>query len=120
MMDWGTAFETQSLEADRLRAEYIASSDEMPEEKRNELLHRILEALDQRKFCVVTAEEDGIFCVRHIFRVSDDAESRLEELKAEYYEDYSQLRTDKFFFFKGYHRVIKFVQDERKKDFGGV
>lgn len=34
MMDWGTAFETQSLEADRLRAEYITSSDEMSEDKK--------------------------------------------------------------------------------------
>lgn len=34
MMDWGTPFETQSLETNRLRAEYITSSDEMSEDKK--------------------------------------------------------------------------------------
>ena len=62
------------------------------EEKSHEVLIKMLDICDTRLFCVVTGNEH----VRHIFRVEEDAVNRLEELKEEYYETYTEQPCDSF------------------------
>ena len=106
IQEWGSPFENMTDEAEELRKE--------------ELLNRIYDITDTRCMCVVTAKEDDIPCVRHVFRVSEDAEKRLDELKKEYYSDYTQLTTDEFHFFTGYHRADAFMRNYNFKQGGSI
>lgn len=125
ILPWGddNAYTNMTDEAKELHRQYLQWCDECSKaydfscsgadakqckEKKRELLSRILDITDTRTFCVVVSsafKARYIPIVRHIFRVSDDAESRLDELKAEYYADYAQLSHDEFHFFKGLHRA---------------
>lgn len=111
--EWGSPYENMTPEAVRLRNELLARGTG---EEQTELLHRIWDITDTRRFCIVTSREDGIFCLRHIFRVTDSAEEHLEELKAEYYKDYAQLPTDEFHFCTGYHRAVKYSEERKEKE----
>ena len=111
--EWGHAFQNVTKEADYLRTQYDAETNP---EKRQKILKRLLDITDTRLFCVVVSGEEGTICVRHIFRVSDDAKEHLDELKAEYYTDYEQLPTDEFFFFTGYHRAEAFARHKQGLD----
>ena len=92
-------------EAKCLKTQYLNKDNE---EERQKILNRMLDITDTRTFCDVVSKEDGIPCVRHIFRVTEDAEKHLDLLKEEYNDDYSQLSTDEFFFFTGFHRAEEF------------
>ena len=126
ILEWGSPFENMTDEAKGLRQQYLdfcndcskaydftcsgADAKSCNEEKKK-LLSRIYEITDTRRFCVVISREDNIPCVRHIIRVSQDAEGKLDELKNEYYADYTQLPTDEFHFFTGYHRAEAFASN---------
>lgn len=106
IMDWGSAYTHRTPEVDSLMKRIRKGNLSSEEEK--SLQEQILDIADTRKICVVISNEDNIACIRHIFRVADDAEQRLDELKNEYYQDYAQLQTDRFLFFTGYHRAAEF------------
>lgn len=128
IVPWGNAFENMPNEAKELYRQYKQYCDECSkahdftcsgadakvcEAKKKELLDRVLDLADKRKFCVVI--NNGFpKCVRHIIRVSDDAEQHLEELKAEYYADYSKLPDDKFVFCTGLHNAEKMYKKVMK------
>ena len=77
------------------------------------MLDRVLDLADKRKFCVVV--NSGFpKCVRHIIRVSDDADKHLEKLKTEYYADYSKLPDDEFMFCTGLHNAEKMYEKVMK------
>ena len=109
IVPWGNAFENMSEEAKEIRRQYL----EAPEEEKEQLKARLYEAADKRKFCVVI-NNGSHRCVRHIIRVSDDAEQHLEELKAEYYADYSKLPDDEFVFCTGLHNAEKMYETKIK------
>lgn len=123
ILPWGddNAYINMTDEAKELLSQYLQWCDECSKvrdfscseadakqcnEKKRELLSRILDITDTRTVCVVVGgRSERIPITRHIFRVSEDAENRLEELKAEYYDDYAQLPDDEFHFFRGLHRA---------------
>lgn len=135
IQEWGSPFENMTDEAKELRRQYLQFCDgctkaydftcsgadaEKCNKRKEELLNRIYDITDTRCMCVVTAKEDNIPCVRHVFRVSEDAEKRLDELKKEYYSDYTQLTTDEFHFFTGYHRADAFMRNYNFKQRGSI
>ena len=69
------------------------------------LKERFLDLVDTRRFCVVV----NSMGVRHCFPVTEDAQERLEDLKKEYYSDYTEITDDEFHFFIGLHRAQKFM-----------
>ena len=109
IVPWGNAFENMSEEAKEIHKQYL----EAPEDEKEQLKARLYEVADKRKFCVVISN-DSPKCVRHIIRVSDDAEQHLEELKAEYYTDYSKLPDDEFVFCIGLHNAEKMYEKVMK------
>lgn len=123
--DMGTPFINKTDTAKELMRQYVQFCDRCPkaydftcsgenarecDEKKQALLDSIYDITDTRRMCVVTSREQNIPCVRHIFRVSEDAKDRLEDVKSEYYADYKSLDTDEFHFFTGYHNAEAFAQ----------
>ncbi len=102
-------------EAKELRREYLQICDKYYDpacsgankndlkKKKDEILKKMLDICDDRVFCVVTNE--SLPCVRHIFRVDEQAENHLEEIKEEYYKTYAKIPDDNFWFFRGLHRA---------------
>lgn len=103
--EWGNAVRILNTEAEQLLAEYKAELNDL--EKRKLLKKRFYDIVDTRLFCVVFNCHDN--AVRNIIRVTDDAESHLEEFKHEYYMDYNEEPTDRFYFCRGFHRASDFV-----------
>ena len=116
ILPWGNAFENMPDEAKELYRQYKQYCDECSkadakacEAKKKELLDRTLDLADKRKFCVVVNNGFPKY-VRHIIRVSDDADKHLEKLKTEYYTDYSKLPNDEFIFCTGLHNAEKMYE----------
>lgn len=129
-LPWGNAFENMTDEARNLQRQFRKWCDECPkahdftcsgadakrcEAEKDKLLTRLLDITDTRNFCVVCRRED-VPVVRHIFRVTEDAEDRMDEVKADYYEDYEKFSDDEFHFFRGLHRAQAFAEAFRKGD----
>ena len=114
IMDWGSAYTHRTPESDALMTKIRKGG--LSSEEEEALQQQILDITDTRRICVVISNEDNIACIRHIFRVEDDAERRLDELKNEYYQDYAQLQTDKFMFFTGYHRAETFCERYKEQN----
>jgi len=128
--DYGNAYGNMNSEAKELRRQYSQLCDEYYDpacsgddekackEKKNEILKKMLDISDTRLFCVVTNKNEYLPCVRHIFRVEEEAVNRFEELKEEYYEIYEKCPDDNFCFFRGLHRAQayaeKFINEEIK------
>lgn len=70
---------------------------------------RFLDLVDTRRFCVVV----NSMGVRHCFPVTEDAQEHLEDLKKEYYSNYTEISDDEFHFFIGLHRAQKFMERKR-------
>ena len=68
---------------------------------------------DKRKMLLVRNKIFDIVTVRHIFHVVEDADQRLEEVKKEYYQNYTKLPGDEFLFFTGYQAVIDFLNKDK-------
>lgn len=130
IIDWGKPLINMTDEAKELLRQYNQFCDECSKahdftcsgadavkcnEKKRKLRYDIYEIADTRRICVVTSNEDNIPCVRHVFRVSDDAEKRIDTLKAEYYADYQKLSTDEFHFFTGSYKAEAFVNEYMRK-----
>ena len=104
--EWGSPFEKINDEVRKLRQQWL----DAPEGKEKEQLEmKLFDLADKRKFCIVTNNAEPK-CVRHILRVSDDAEQHLDELKAEYYADYNKLSCDEFHFIVGWHKVNEYIE----------
>lgn len=116
IIEWGNAFRNMTSEAIKLKQEYLKNKDNMSTAERKEFLRQIWDITDTRKFCVVTTKKDGIAYVRHIIRVTDNAELKLNELKAEYYKDYSKYPTDEFHFFIGLHKANEYQESIRSEN----
>lgn len=110
IVEWGSAFRNMTEEAKRIKDEYLAEKENSA--RAEALKEKLYDIADTRQFCVVVSSEGNVRCVRHIIRVSDDANEHLDELKAEYYADYAQLPTDEFHFFTGLHRAEAFARLE--------
>lgn len=120
--DYGNAYGNMNSEAKELRRQYSQLCDEYYDpacsgadekackEKKDEILKKMLDISDTCLFCVVTNNNEHIPCVRHIFRVEEEAVNRLEELKEEYYETYTKLPDDNFCFFRGLHRAQAYAE----------
>ncbi len=130
IIDWGKPLVNMTDEAKELLRQFNQYCDECSkahdftcsgadavecDRKKNKLLRDLYDIADTRRICVVTSNEDNLPCVRHVFRVSDDAEQRLDELKAEYYADYQKLSTDEFHFFTGYYNAEDFFSEYMRK-----
>lgn len=123
----GNAYSNMNEEAKDLRRQYLQLCDEYygpacsgadekdVKKKKDSILKKMLDISDIRVFCVVTNNDENIPCVRHIFRVEEDAASRLEELKEEYYETYARLKNDSFHFFRGLHRAQAYAETVYKE-----
>lgn len=129
----GNAYGNMNSEAKELRRQYLQFCDECSKahdftcsgadakackEKKNEILKMMLDISDIRLFCVVTNKNEHIPCVRHIFRVEEQALSRFEELKEEYYETYAKLPDDNFCFFRGLHRAQAYAEEFMSREVG--
>lgn len=68
---------------------------------------------DKRKMLLVRNKIFDIVTVRHIFHVVEDVDQRLEEVKKEYYQNYTELPGDEFLFFTGYQAVIDFLNKDK-------
>lgn len=77
--------------------------------KKHDLLMKIYEIMDKRKFCVVTNSQYKV--VRHIMQVTYNASDDLEFLKQEYYTIYDELDGDEFHFFTGLQNAQNFAVD---------
>ena len=78
-----------------------------------QLQNKFYDSIDQRKFCIVT-NKNLLGCIRHVIRVSDDADEHLEEFKHEYYTDYTAIPGDEFYFMIGYHNVNAYLAEYRE------
>ena len=105
--EWGKPTCNMNDEAKKLFAEYKTEKTDMS--RRNELLRMIYNITDTRMFCVVIDCTNNL--IRHIVRVTDEAETRLEDFKKEYYLTYTQAQhpSDRFYFFRGFHRATEFT-----------
>lgn len=81
------------------------------EEQRRKIKNEIYDSIDKRRICVVTAETEVGGGVRQIFRVTEDAENRMDELKKAYYSICDRLDTDEFHFFTGLHNAQKWADE---------
>lgn len=78
--------------------------------RKDKLRIDILDITDTRTVCVVFDKKTAT--VRQFVMVSDDAEERVDELKAEFYATYAECPDDEFRFFKGLHRALKYAESE--------
>lgn len=65
---------------------------------------------DDRLFCVVM-NPNPYMMVRHILRVSDEAEYNMDQVKQEYYTAYQELEEDIFFLSRGLSNATKTAKE---------
>lgn len=65
---------------------------------------------DDRLFCVVM-NDNPYMMIRHILRVSEEAEYNMDQVKQEYYTMYQELEGDIFFLSRGLQNATKTAKE---------